>query len=222
MKIKKSVSWITLGMCMLTTSITHAITQDQSKTLAKLNLVSVGFSRFGYAYSKEYLSNWRNRTGSSRNFPPSALSSDMLIFLKNQKVNIISQVQQNLYKKTFLQGRCYRVKASNIGMPRPGNMSDFKYAIGGCTVNSYADVNIGYANYLGQIKCTISYWGSTLSDVYKFDYGDKFDIAGFPLFVPGELYGLEAANLAKKFSVSSNQFYYAVLKESFSVSKPAW
>lgn len=210
-----------LSLCLTQPLLLQALTVSQVATAAKLGLVHTGFGALWYFKSDEYLYNWQLATGSARVFPTSGLTSDVLTHLQKQRTEVIAAVQRDIRSGRASQGSTGRIPVpSNLtAFARPSGYSDFKYAIGGCQIYSYADVQIGFADKSGSIPCTIKFWNSVLTDIYAFQNDDVFGVLGLPVFKYGELAGFETSKLAKQFSVTTNSFYASSLLGSFTIKK---
>jgi hypothetical protein len=208
-----------MALSILAASAAYAQTKAQLATAVKLGLVHTGFTFLGFSKSNDYLWNWQLANGTAKQFPASQLSSDVLLHLQKQQQDIIGSVNRGIKNGTIKPNSTVRITAANRSMPRPDRRTDFTYAIGGCTISSYADVAVGKADAKGKIVCKISGWSSTLSDIYKFDKSDSFNLANYAFFPAGELYDFEKAGLAKQFSVTTGGFFYASLLVSFNSSK---
>lgn len=207
-----------VAVALITALRVDALTIKQTATAAKLGAVQTGFGALWFFKSYEYIWNWQLANGTSKTFPTTGLSNDVLLHLQKQRAEIVKSVTTGVKNGAFKQGKPVRVQSDTSGMLRPATINDFTYSIGGCTIPSYADVSIGVADSKGKITCTIKKWGSTLTDVYKFDKGDSFGFKGI-VFAAGELCDFEQAGLAKNFAVSTSEFFYNALLGDFIITK---
>jgi hypothetical protein len=221
MKNRYSVLALCIAGLMVPTPAKSLPTTAQLKTAAKIGLVHEGFLLVKFFTSDDYLWNWQFAKGTSKTFPTSGLNNDVLNFLKTQRSDIIGIVTRDVKGGKKKANSNVRVTSSIVGMPRPSSFSDFTYAVGGCTVLSYADIYIGKPDSRGNITCTVTTWNSTLSDLYKFDKSDAFNVPGtkIPYFPAGELYDFERAGLAKQFTVASSWFTSTALLGTFVIPK---
>lgn len=215
----RTITVATVAVGLLAAATTYSQTKAQFATAAKLGIVHTGFVFLGFLTADQYLWNWQIAGGASKEFPVSRVSNDVATFLQKQRRDIVDTVNKGIKNGTLKQGATSRIMAPDSSLPRPSSLTDFTYAIGGCTVRSYADVSIGKADARGKIVCKIVYWSSSLSDIYKFDKSDQFSLRGYAVFPAGELYGFERAGLAKQFAVTSGPFYSSSLLGSFEANR---
>jgi hypothetical protein len=218
-KLKTAIATATGTLCLWSNS--PALTPSQALTAVKLGLVHVGFVAVNFDYSDEYLWNWQLARGRSKKYPVSEVNGDrdVLNFLGKQRVEIVEKVQDKVRSGSYREGKSYRVSATSRGMPRPASFTDFHFAIGGCTIITSATVRIGKADSRGRVTCTIDGWESLLSDIYKFDHSDSFNLLGVTVFKNGELQKFEQGGAAKAFDITTNAFYSRSLLGSFIARK---
>ena len=172
---------LAISLLFLLFGVAQAATTAQ--TTAKIETARWMSYALGYNLTGDYLTYWRYGRGSAQKVPQWVTTNSNVKSHLQVHLNDIAAAARRDYSngKYRIGGRYMIPRVSSI--PRPWSLTDYTFAIGGCTLTTYADVYF-YKASNGKIACQITSWRSMLNDVYRFDSSDRYSLpavtGGFP------------------------------------------
>ena len=206
-----------LTVIFLSLLISNGKAATPAQTYWKLENSRIGFFWIGFNLSADYLTNFMYGRGQTKR-PGSELLGIPAVknHVAGQRAEIMAAVKRDLGRGIYKQGSQVIVRRlTSLGRSWP---NDFFFAIGGCTIDSYATVSIGNADRYGRITCRIVDMYSQLTDVYKWDPGDAYYMTPWSgMFEYNEVAFYAAQGYATNFVIISSPLRWNEFLTSFTL-----